>query len=300
MVAVTVPIEGTAHDFAYWPGAPVLDSADLFESCYTDGPHATPLADVEAIRATGKGILWNHERGALDLLGGSTAGTLAAQEAMAAVIAAGTPTDGSCAIAYSVDGNVGPADFQKALPAFQAIKLAHGGRFLTGYYGDLALYKYLKAAGLVQTKCWLSASASFPGYDPNDPDVGLIQTVGTDIPGTDRDLVTDLANLGVWMTQVDLTPASITLVADAVWHQILVPASEPYAGNVYGDLMVRANQQLDPLLPAIQAIVTTMTDQQAATLVAQILAGLAALPPAATKQDVIDAITATIKIGATS
>lgn len=196
-IAITVPIQGTAHDAAYFqPGE--LTATDMFTCAYTDGPHGYTVATIRSIQARGHGIWWNHERGQLDLAGGAPAGTLAANEAMPAVVAAGTPLDGTIAIVYSVDGSVAQADFTKYDPAFKAIRAAHEGRFLIGFYGELALYKHLKALGLVDVKCWLSASSSFPGYDPNDPDVGVIQTVGTDLASTDRDLVTDAAHLGVW------------------------------------------------------------------------------------------------------
>src|ERR1700761_1064043 len=102
-VTITVPILGTAHDAAFFqPGE--LTAADLFAFAYTDGTHAYSVATIQAIRAKGHGIGWNHERGQLDLAGGTSAGTTAANEAIPPVIAAGTPTDGTVAIFYSVDG----------------------------------------------------------------------------------------------------------------------------------------------------------------------------------------------------
>lgn len=198
MTTVTVPVLGTAHDAARFTIGE-LQSTDLFVCCYTDGIYAYSPALIASVLAAGKGVSANHENAQTELAGGGPAGVAAASHAVAAVIAWGTPTDGSCAIAYSVDLSVPntPVAFEVYAAAFRQIRVVHAGRYKTGFYGELALYKYLKALGLVDTKCWLSASSSFPGWDPNDPDVGLIQTVGTDIPGTDRDLITNL-DLGVW------------------------------------------------------------------------------------------------------
>lgn len=197
MTTITVPVLGTAHDAATFRPLE-LTSADLFVCAYTDGMFGYSTDTIRAVHDAGKGVLPNHERGVTDLGGGYGAGTVAASQALAVVRGQwAAPRDGTVAVVYSVDASVAPSTFPVYVPAFQAIRAYHGGEYLVGFYGELALYKYLKARGLVDVRCWLSASSSFPGYDPNDSDVGLIQLVGTDIPGTDRNLITSF-DLGVW------------------------------------------------------------------------------------------------------
>lgn len=215
MVAITVPILGWGYDAAFFQPAEVVGSRAMLCSIYTDGPHAYTEAEIQEIRSAGKWIGWNHERGQLDLMNGTAAGTAAANAAVGPVIAAGTPTDGTVAIAYSVDGDPPASEYSQAAGAFQAIRTAHAGKFLVGFYGPLALYKYLKTRGLVDTKCWLSASTSFAGYNPNDPDVGMVQLVGTDIPNTDRNAITDLSGLHAWAPEGGtVTPGEAAQLSD--------------------------------------------------------------------------------------
>ena len=53
--AITVPIEGTAHDAAFFQLAE-LTSGDIFICCYTDGQFAYPLSTIQQIRAGPPGV----------------------------------------------------------------------------------------------------------------------------------------------------------------------------------------------------------------------------------------------------
>lgn len=169
-----------------------------FVSLYTDGGHAATIFDAVSLQTAGIGILWNHENAPNELAGGYAAGVAAAQHAIAPVIAAGTPTDGTVAVFYSVDVDIPTTAFQPWVDAFAGINVTHAGRFRVGCYGEGALINELVRLGLVQVKGWLSASSSYPGYDPKSPNVGLVQMVSTNVVGTDQNEVTDITGLGIW------------------------------------------------------------------------------------------------------
>lgn len=256
-----------AYDAATFQPGEITASDCLFACCYTDGSHAYSPPTIAEIRAAGKGILANHENAQTELSGGSSAGVQAASHAVAAVLSWGMPQDGSCAIHYSVDASVPASQFSIYAAAFAGIRSVHGGRFLVGFYGELALYDYLLARGLVDVKCWLSASSSFPGYNPASDHVGLVQQVGSDIPETDRNLITDADTLGVWMAQVDLTPAAVEAVRQAIWETATIPvwgdnsqpAQPPYfalakAAGTY-DKPIATPEQIDAMATAVVAAI---------------------------------------------
>jgi hypothetical protein len=189
-------MSSSAYDAAYPNLAGELAAKPLFLCAYTDGNFAYGKPRVDQVRASGVGVLANHERAVDQLLTGG--GTQAAMDAVAAVLSWGMPADGSCAIFYSVDLSVSPAQYPTVGAAFDQINAVHAGRFRTGVYGQGGLIDYLHQTGRTSVKGWLSASSSFPGYNPQSPNVGLYQLVGSDVAGTDKNIVTDAANLGVW------------------------------------------------------------------------------------------------------
>ncbi|SOD72710.1 hypothetical protein SAMN05892883_2061 [Jatrophihabitans sp. GAS493] len=226
---------GTAYDAAYPPLDAELASDALFVCAYLDGPHAYTKAKVAKIHAEGKGVLLNHERLPGQLLGGAAAGVQAAKDGMAAAVALGAPTDGTVAIHNSVDVSVPAAQgvtpqFKSVGSAFDSIKSIYAGKFLAGAYGEGALIDYLAATKRIQVKGWLSGSKSFPGYNRASPNVGMYQLVGTDIPGTDKNIVTDAESLGVWWPdghplKPNTTGGFLMALSDAQQQQVLAAAT---------------------------------------------------------------------------
>nr|QOL00352.1 hypothetical protein [uncultured organism] len=190
---------GVLYDAAFVPTAAIVARKPTAMSLYTDGGHATPLSTVQAFRKAGIPIWPNHENAANELLGGGSAGTAAAQHAVAAVCSWGVPTNGTVDIVYSVDVNTPATEFPTIGAAFGAINAVHAGRFNAKCYGEGALIDYLVTHGFIKPGNWLSASSSFPGYNINDGNVAVWQQVGTDIAGTDRDVITHLELMGLWM-----------------------------------------------------------------------------------------------------
>lgn len=286
MTAITVPIQGYFHDAANFSNGELNAPGVLGATVYTDGTHAYPIAEVQAILGAGKCVLLNHENAALQLEGGAATGRQAGSDACAAAVAYGAPQGCGIAIFYSVDGNVPASMFPTVAQAFVQIRAIHGGRWLVGFYGELALYKYLKSIGLVDVKCWLSASASFPGFNPNDPDVGMVQLVGTDVPNTDRDAVIDMANLGVWgMTQP--SAADNYNLFNANWE----PSLSALAGSTFQQALALG---LAPVLAAIEnQPAPTLTGPQIQAIASAIVA---ALPPSSdlTAADVQSACSAAL------
>lgn len=219
-----------AYDAAYLPIEQVIAAKPVFVAAYTDGSHGYDTPTIQSLRAQGISILANHENSINELLGGYSAGTNAAMKAMPKVAAWGMPADGSVAIFYSVDLSVDPNKpglFPAVGAAFDGINHAHQGRYLAGVYGEGALIEYLWATERIQVKGWLSASSSFPGYNPASPHVGMVQHVGTDIASTDMNEVTDIDNLGLWWATPHSRPQVNRSEGDDMGFRVIYCPNEP-------------------------------------------------------------------------
>jgi hypothetical protein len=206
---------------------------------------------VHQIHELGMGFLPNWERGASYLVTASHAQALAAgNEAVAALRALGVPDDGSIACPFSWDVNVAPSQYAHCGAVADGIIEALAGRYRFTGYGQGGLIDYFARTGRLQSEGWLSASSSFPGYDAASPRVALVQRVGSPVPGTDQNIVTDPAGVHAWWppgspyapapaqqeepcpTQ-DVIDALKTaegkkLVGDAVWGDDVIPVgSDP-------------------------------------------------------------------------
>lgn len=213
-------------DAAYLPLEQVMAAKPVFVAAYTDGQHGYTAAVIAQLRGEGISILANHENAANELLGGYSAGVAAAQRAMAAVEAWGMPADGSCALFFSVDVSVPIGQFPIIDAAFDGIRHALQGRFLAGVYSEGALIDHLWAGERIDVKGWLSASSSFIGYNPASPHVGLVQQVGTSIPGTDMNEVTDIDNLGLWWATPHSRP-QVNQTEDDMGFRVIECSKEP-------------------------------------------------------------------------
>jgi hypothetical protein len=154
---------------------------------------------VRQIHALGMGFLPNWERGAGFLVSCSRAeGVAAGREAVAALRALGVPDDGTVACPFSWDVNVAPSQYARCGIAADGIIDGLAGRYLFTAYGQGGLIDYFARTGRLQSEGWLSASSSFPGYDAASPRVALVQRVGSPVPGTDQNILTDPANVHAW------------------------------------------------------------------------------------------------------
>jgi hypothetical protein len=175
---------------------------------------------VHQIHALGMGFLPNWERGASYLVTASHAQALTAgNEAVAALRALSVPDDGTIACPFSWDVNVAPSQYAQCGAVADGIIEALAGRYLFTAYGQGGLIDYFARTGRLQSDGWLSASSSFPGYDAASPRVALVQRVGSPVPGTDQDIVTDVANVHAWWPPG--SPYASTPVTPTLQEQIV-------------------------------------------------------------------------------
>lgn len=188
------------YDAAYPPPPATIKAAGgVLMAVYLTAKYAVPTSRCAQIRATGLGVLLNYEEGAAELVtAGRSGGQAAARRALAAAIADGAPASNTLGIYFSVDVNVSPGQFAAVGAAFDGINDVLRGKFLVHVYGEGALIDYLIATGRVVGRQWLSASTSFPGFNADSPNVGLVQLVGTNVPGTDQNTITNAAGLDAW------------------------------------------------------------------------------------------------------
>lgn len=208
------------YDAAYPPPpATVAAAGGRIMAFYLTGNYAAAPVWGNSIRAAGMAALPNYEQAADELTGGGVAGGHAAGvRAFNATAAQGVPQDGKHAIFFSVDVNVPESNFPAALPVFDGINQALQAKYCTHVYGEGALIDYLKANNRIcQGAHWLSGSTSFPGYNQANPNVGLVQLNGSNIPGTDQNVITNAAGLHVWW------PAGATPPATALGGGTVLP-----------------------------------------------------------------------------
>lgn len=190
----------TGYDGASAPDiAAVKAAGGILVPCYLVGPYAVaPQRGVE-LRAEGLGAFYNWERQPDFLTNcGVPGGVDAASDAITAILGQGVPADGTIGIAYSVDVEVDPTNYHLVGDAFSGINQEHAGRFLAKVYGQGGLIDYLTSQNLVHPCQWLSSSSSFPGYNIASPNVGMYQLVESDIPNTDKNILTYPSMLNAW------------------------------------------------------------------------------------------------------
>jgi len=234
-------VTAVLFDAAYKPDlAKVKAAGGIAMSVYLTGKYASTCAQPSELHALGLGALGNYEEGAAELttcgvLGGKTIG----QRAAAGAIAKGFPAGQGLGLAFSLDVNTPLSKLPAVGAAFTGIADGLAGRFVPIVYGEGAAIDYLWTHHQVLGIEWLAAPTSWPGFDAGDVHVGLVQQVGSPVPGTDEDKITNLDAL-----------------APLIWW----PAGSPYAKGVDMELdpkdpvVVSLNDKIDALSTKMQAL----------------------------------------------
>lgn len=194
------------YDAAYQPKLATVAKAPgaVAINGYLTGMYANTTTQPAAARTAGLGYVPTYEEGRSELVGASRAtGRRVGDKIVAAFRAKGIPLDGTVAVYPSVDVNVpidGPdRDADQCNTGWEGIRDVIDGVISVRSYAEGAVIKALAAAGLVDGKCWLAAPTSWAGFDVNDPHICMVQLVGTNVPGTDRNhLITDPHAIGAW------------------------------------------------------------------------------------------------------
>jgi hypothetical protein len=234
-------------------------------------------ARVARIHDLGMGFLPNWERGAGYLVTCSRAdGVAAGREAVAALRALGVPDDGTVACPFSWDVWINPGQYAHCGTVADGIIEGLAGRYLFTAYGQGGLIDYLADTGRLKSEGWLSASKSFPGYNAADSRVALVQRVGTPVPGTDQNVVTDPANVHAWWPAGSPYGETMPNAAD-LWNYVITDA----AGNktTAASWLTHTNDKADQAIAAAKAATAAATSL--AAQVKQLQATVAALQPGA-------------------
>lgn len=188
-------------DAAYEPNLAAVKAAGAIAiNGYLTGKFATTTTSPAEAHKAALGWIATYEEGPAELVGATRAQGVAVGEKIAAAWRThGIPDDGSIAVFPSVDIRVAAADADSCDNGWLGIRdvMASGASIRS--YAEGAVIDHLAARGLVDGKCWLSASSSYPGYNVNDENVCMIQQVGSSVGGTDTNhLITDPYALGAW------------------------------------------------------------------------------------------------------
>lgn len=235
-----------AYDAAYEPDLKaVKTNGGIALARYFVGNYAAfqwkrvTTAQAAAIRAAGLGIIVNFEGGS-DPIAGANArgmslrdyGRWSAQEALTDIVACGVPQDGSIACYFSVDTGYDSSKFAALAEYFRGIHdIMDPARIQVKVYGDGAVIDFLVRTNLVYGKQWLAAPTSWPGFNDKDPNLCMVQLVGSPVSGTDQNEVLDPKAIGAW------------------W-----PANSPYDPAAPGVLMALTDAEQTELLTDMRAV----------------------------------------------
>lgn len=191
-----------AYDAAYSPNLAAVKARPgaVAINGYLTGRYATSTTSPAAAHAAGLGWVATYEEGTDELVGASRSkGAAVGQKILAALKAHGVPLDGTIAVYPSVDVAVSAGNATACNEGWRGLRDVLAGKVSIRAYAEGAVIDALAYAGLVDGRCWLAAPTSWPGFNVDDPHVCMVQLVGTDVPGTDRNhLVTDPKALGAW------------------------------------------------------------------------------------------------------
>lgn len=191
------------YDAAYRPNLKAVNAADgvaVGVNGYLTGIYADTTTQPADAHAAGLGYVPTYEEGPAELVHASRRkGRQVGRKILAAFKAKQIPLDGTVAVYPSVDVNVSAGDATACNAAWRGIRDVLAGKVSVRAYAEGAVIDALAAAGLVDGPCWLAAPTSWPGFNVDDPNVGMVQLVGTDVASTDKDhLVKDPSTLGAW------------------------------------------------------------------------------------------------------
>lgn len=247
------------YDAAYSPDlAKVKANGGIAVNGYLTGGYATSTTQPAAARAAGLGYVPTYEEAPNELVGASRAtGQAVGRKILAAFQAKGIPLDGTVAVYPSVDVYDGSPT--NCNTAWQGIRDIIAGKISVRAYAEGAVIDALTKAGLLDGPGWLSASTGYPGYNPADPNVCMVQLVKSPVASTDADhLITDPSALGAWWPDnspygdaVSLTAAQAQQLSDALAY---AKAADVRAQALQGQVGTLATQ-----VTALQAAVANIT-----------------------------------------
>jgi len=204
------------YDAAYQPDLTSVKAAGgIAVNGYLTGRYATTTSTPAHALAAGLGWWATYEEDPAELVDATRAvGQQVGQKILAAFKAlrdntgSALPLDGSLAVYPSVDTSV--LDPTACDQAWLGLRDVLAGKVSVRYYGQGSIGDHLRRSGLLDGPFWLAAPTSWPGYSATDPNVCVVQEVGTNVPSTDRNhLITNPSALG------------------ALW-----PDGSPYGGDV--------------------------------------------------------------------
>lgn len=180
-------------------------------SHYVSGSFEFTSPQPEATRALGMGSLQNWERSAGAMVGASRSDGRGFGAEFMAHVNKKIPQNKSVAAYFSVDVDVLSGKMNSTDDCLRGINDEIGKYFSLRIYGEIELIEHVCIADLVDGPCWLSMSEGFSPrgkYNVQSPFVSVVQMhgsdgswIGTDIPATDRNTVTQPYELGAWWPQ---------------------------------------------------------------------------------------------------
>jgi hypothetical protein len=247
-----------AYDGAYLRAVTQVKAVGgIAMNLYVSGMYAVPTGYANTVRAAGVGCWPNYEVGLWELVSNKAAGEAAARRGVADAIRAGFPADGTIWFPFSVDVNVPPSRYGEVGAAFDGINAVVAGRFLVGCYGQGGLIDYLHNTGRTHAKGWLSSSSSYPGFNPASPNVCLVQQhdangnwINTDVPNSDINTITDVANLHAWWPAKSKYGADMPLSASdlsqvrSIVDDIVQTKLESFLNDPYHDYLPSLHKKI--------------------------------------------------------
>lgn len=266
---------------------------------YLTGRYAGTTSQPAAVRKAGLGYVATYEEGPGELVRASRAtGRRVGDKIVKAFRDKGIPIRPDIGVFPSVDVSVpidgNDHDADQCNTGWEGVRDVLDGDLSLRAYAEGAVIDALATAGLIDGKCWLAAPTSWPGFNVNSNHICMVQLVGTDVPGTDKNhLVTDPHALGAWWPEgspyaqedplSNLTDEQLEQIAHAVWAHTgkLWNKSSPTAWGVLSSVHQTAHAASDRAA-TISTVVNGMV-----TRVASLQAAVAAFEPA--KQMAVDA-----------
>lgn len=231
------------YDGAYRPKlADVLAKGGIALNGYLTGIYANTTTQPQQARAAGLGFVPTYEEGPGELVGASRAtGRRVGDKIVKAFKDKGIPLSPDIGVYPSVDVSVpidgNDRDADQCNTGWLGIRDVIDGSISIRSYAEGAIIDALAKEKLVDGKCWLAAPTSWPGFNVNDQYICMVQLVGTDVTGTDKNhLITDPYDMGAWWPDgsiyernfmSDLTAAQLKQISDAVWGHLIPIDNQP-------------------------------------------------------------------------